>query len=296
MPSVNRKGQVEPMKGILAKFERDMELRGFSDNTKEQYRRIVDTYLRHISKPLPETDEGDVRGYLEYLRSVRKLSNTSVNVYLAAIWFLYEVVCNRQLNRRQIPFMKRPRKLPEVLSRTEVTAIIDAIGNTKHKAMLMLAYSAGLRVSEISTLKAADIDSASMRIFVRAGKGGKDRYTLLSKTCLEMLRRYWKGFRPEHPQGYLFLGVRSLDHITSAAIENAFTKALAASGIVKGVSIHTLRHSFATHLLENGTSLVDIKELLGHASLSTTTIYLHLANITDRVISPLDLPYVGEGA
>jgi site-specific recombinase XerD len=296
MPSTDKKGQVEPMKGILAKLERDMELRGFSDNTKDQYRRIIDLYLRRMSKPLEETGEGDIRGYLEYLKHTKKLANTSVNAYLAAIWFLYEVVCDRQLNRKQVPFMKRPRKLPEVLSRDEVAAIIDATENTKHKAMFMLAYSAGLRVSEIARLTAGDIDSTSMRIFVRAGKGDKDRYTLLSKTCLDMLRRYWAGCRPAHPQGYLFLGVRSLDHITSAAIENAFNNALAASGVRKNVSIHSLRHSFATHLLENGAGLADIKELLGHASLSSTTVYLHLASITDRVVSPLDLPYVGKGA
>jgi site-specific recombinase XerD len=284
------------MKGILAKLEQDMELRGFSENTKDLYHRVADHYVRHVGKPLEETGEDDVRGYLGYLRHTRGLANTSVNAYLAAIWFLYEVVCDRQLNRKQVPFMKRPRRLPEVLSRGEVAAIIGATENTKHKAQFMLAYSAGLRVSEIARLRAADIDSASMRILVRAGKGDKDRYTLLSKTCLDMLRRYWKGHRPAHPQGYLFLGMRSLDHITPDAIENAFSRALVASGVRKNVSIHSMRHSFATHLLENGAGLADIKELLGHASLSSTTVYLHLANITDRVVSPLDLPYVEKGA
>lgn len=284
------------MRDILAKLDRDMELRGFSENTKEQYRRIIDLYLRHIDKALADTDESDIRQYLEHLKHVRKLANTSMNCYLAAIWFLYEVVCDRQLNRKQVPFMKRPRKLPEVLSRSEVAAIIDAADNIKHKTIIMLAYSAGLRRNEIATLKVGDIDSESMRIFVRGGKGDKDRYTILSKTCLDMLRRYWKGFRPDHPEGYLFLGMRSLDHITGSAIENAFTRALVSSGVTKDVSLHSMRHSFATHLLENGAGLADIKELLGHASLSSTTVYLHLANITDRVISPLDLPYESGGA
>jgi site-specific recombinase XerD len=251
------------MKDILAKLEQDMELRGFSENTEEQYNRIIELYLRHVKRPFDETDESDIIDYLKYLRFVKKLANTSVNAYLAAIWFLYEVTCNRQLNRKQVPFMKRPRKLPEVLSRDEVAAIIDATNNTKHKAMFVLAYSTSLRRSEIATLRAEDIDSASMRIFVRASKGDKDRYTLLlSKTCLGMLRRYWKGCRPGHPEGWLFLGVRSLDHITGAAIEHAFIKALGASGIQKDVSIHSLRHSFATHLLENGAGLADIKELI----------------------------------
>jgi site-specific recombinase XerD len=277
------------MEEILAKLERDMELRGFSESTKEQYRMVIDVFLRSVSKPLPETDEEDIREYLVYLKQTRKLSSVTINGYLAAIWFLYDVVCNRQLNRKQVPYMKRPRRLPDVLSRSEVAAIIDATLNTKHKAMFMLAYSAGLRVSEIARLKVTDIDSESMRIFVRAGKGDKDRYTLLSKTCLDMLRRYWKGFRPENPEGYLFPGLRPRKHITANAIEYAFTKAFVASGVKKHASIHSMRHSFATHLLENGAGLTDIKELLGHASLSSTTIYLHLANITTRVVSPLDL-------
>lgn len=284
------------MKDILSKLKRDMELRGFSESSKDCYRRNIEIYLRHVSKPIDETSEDDIVEYLGYLRDVKKLANTSVNQYLSAIWFLYEVVLNRQLNRKQVPYMKRPRKLPETLSRSEIAAIIDAAENTKHKTMIMLAYSAGLRVSEIARLKVSDIDSENMRIFVRSGKGGKDRYTLLSKTCLDMLRRYWKGFRPDHLEGYLFLGIWGSSHITTAAIGQAFNKALAKSGVNKNVSIHSARHAFATHLLENGAGLADIKELLGHASLSSTTVYLHLANITDRVISPLDLLYEGAGA
>jgi len=284
------------MKDILAKLDRGMKLRGFSEHTMEQYSRNIAIYLEHIKKPVEETDEQDIIAYLEYLKSVKKLASTTVNQYLAAIWFLYEVVCGRQLNRKQVPYMKRPRDLPVILSRTEVAELLDAAANTKHKAMLTLAYSSGLRASEIAKLRIQDIESESMRIFVYKGKGDKDRYTILSKTCLDLLRRYWQKYRPDHPEGYLFLGVRSLDHITTAAIEGAFNKALATAGIVKDCSPHTLRHCFATHLLENGTSLVDIKELLGHASLSTTTVYLHLANITDRVVSPLDVPYAGGGA
>jgi site-specific recombinase XerD len=162
------------MKGIIAKLEQDMELRGFSEHTKDSYRRIVEIYLQYVSKPVAQTDEDDIVGYLEYLRHTRKLANTTVNQYLSAIWFLYEVVLNRQLNRKQVSYMKRPRKLPETLSRSKIAAIIDAAENTRHKAMIMLAYSAGLRVFEIASLRTADIDSENMRIFVRAGKGGKD--------------------------------------------------------------------------------------------------------------------------
>jgi len=237
------------MKDILAKLERDMELRGFSESTKESYGRTAELYLRHIDKQLEQTDESDIIDYLNYLRCVKKLSNTTVNCYLAVIWFLYEVTCNRQLNRKQVPYMKRPRRLPEILSRDDVVALIDAIDNIKHKVFLMLACSAGLRASEIARLRIQDIDSKDMRIFVYAGKGGKDRYTLLSKTCLNMLRRYYKGFRPAHPKGYLFLGIRSLDHISVDAIEAAFNKALLASGIKKDVSPHSLRHFVACRVL-----------------------------------------------
>lgn len=152
----------------------------------------------------------------------------------------------------------------------------------------MVVYSSGLRVSEAAALKIQHIDSKTMRVLVGGGKGGKDRFTLLSETCLQVLREYWKVYRPQHPEGWLFLGTHKVTPITSAGIKNAFYKAVKRTNIAKDVSVHTLRHSFATHLLEDGATLLQIKELLGHAHIQSTTIYLHLANVTSGLKSPLD--------
>lgn len=278
------------MHDILAKLDEDMELRGFTDSTRQTYRRTIRIYLEHIAKPIALTSEKDLRDYSLYLRHKKGLAAQTINAYLSALVFLYEVVCDRPLHRKQIPYRKRSKKLPVILTREEVISIIDAATNVKHKAILMLAYSAGLRRSEIANLKVQDIDSDAMRIFVRAGKGSKDRYTVLSKTCLEVLRRYWTGFRPDHPEKWLFLGMGGKDRIAFTTMQSIFAHALARSGIAKPATFHTLRHCFATHLLEGGASVFDVKELLGHTSLSTTSIYLHLVNISDRVASPLDVP------
>ncbi|SFR19041.1 tyrosine-type recombinase/integrase, partial [Desulfoscipio geothermicus] len=223
-----------------------------------------------------------------YLINEKKVSPGTVNTYSAAIRFLFAVTLNRTLNYLQIPRQKKRKAFPEVLTREEVSSIIESCKNIKHKAMLMIVYSSGLRVSEAASLKMQHIDSKNMRVFVDCGKGGKDRYTLLSETCLSVLREYWKMYRPKHPEGWLFLGTYNVSHITSRGIEFAFRQAVKRTNITKNVSIHSLRHSFATHLLEDGATLLQIKELLGHTSIRSTTIYLHLANVTANIKSPLD--------
>lgn len=278
------------MQDILAKLEEDMELRGFKESSKEVYRRNIGVYLRYIAKPVELTSEQDIRNYSNYLFHEKELASTTINSYLTAVIFLYEVVCNRRINRKQVPYRKRPKNLPRILSKKEVIALIDAVPNTKHKAILMLAYSAGLRRCEIARLKTKDIDSESMCIFVRDGKGGKERYTLLSKTCLEMCRRYWRGHKPDNRDGWLFPSNSKSGHLGIGGFQYIFDKACEKAQITKQVSFHSLRHSFATHLLESGVSVFDVKKLLGHAALSSTAIYLHVTHISDRVISPLDIP------
>lgn len=147
---------------------------------------------------------------------------------------------------------------------------------------MTVIYSSGLRISEAAALKIPHIDSKNMRLFVEYGKGGKDRYTLLSETCLHILREYFRIYRPKHPGGWLFLGAHNASHITYRAIEFAFAEAVKRTNITKNVSVHTLRHAFATHLLEDGATLLQIKELLGHSSIQSTTVYLHLATLTSR--------------
>jgi integrase/recombinase XerD len=279
---------MENKEQILLRMKEDILLRGLSKNTLESYTLNARTFLEYCNSPSEQLNEHDIRNFLLYLINVKKSSSGTVNSYSAAIRFLFAVTFNRTLNYLQIPRQKKRKTFPEILTREEVFAIIESCNNIKHKAMLMVVYSSGLRVSEAAALKLQHIDSKNMRLFVDYGKGGKDRYTLLSENCLSVLREYWKMYLPKHPEGWLFLGTFNVSHITSRGIEFAFIEAVKRTNITKKVSIHTLRHAFATHLLEDGATLLQIKELLGHSSIQSTTIYLHLANITSNIKSPLD--------
>ena len=274
---------------VLNRLAEDIRLRGLSQNTLESYTTHARIFLEFSSdRPIEQLNAEDIRRFLLHLVHEKKLSPGTVNVYSAAIRFLFAVTLNRTLNYLQIPRQKKHKTLPEVFTRDEVNSILESCQNIKHKAMLSVVYSSGLRVSEAAALKIQHVDSNNMRLFVQNGKGGKDRYTLLSDACLHVLREYWKEYRPKHPDGWLFLGTYNVTHITSAAIGDAFNQAVRRAHITKPASIHTLRHSFATHLLEDGATLLQIKSLLGHASVQSTTIYLHLANMPSGIVSPLD--------
>jgi site-specific recombinase XerD len=192
------------------------------------------------------------------------------------------------MNYLQIPLMKVPKSLPDLLSRAEVSTLIDVCTNVKHKALLLLAYGSGLRSSEIISLRATDIDSKEMRIFVKRGKNNRDHYTILSQTTLDALRIYWRRYRPNSPEGFLFPGIYNVGHMTRAGVALAFDTVLRKTTIQKEVSAHSLRHSFATHMLENGVDLITIKEMLGHHRIQSTLVYLHLVNITKGIKSPAD--------
>jgi integrase/recombinase XerD len=271
---------------ILARMEEDIQLHGLSKGTSVNYLYRAKKYLIYAGKPVEEIDEQDIRKYLLYLINETKLSPSSVNNSNAAIRFLFAVTLNRNLNYRQIPRLKRNKRLPNVLTKEEIEKIIGACFNIKTKSIFMTIYSSGIRIHELVTLKISDIDSKSMRIFVDGGKGGKDRYTILSQICLETLREYWKEYKPKY---WLFENRAKTNHIPDDNVQNAFKSAVKRAGIKKDVSVHTLRHSFATHLLENGTSILIIKELLGHADIQSTTLYLHLSNFTSNIKSPLDV-------
>ena len=263
---------------------------GYSEHTQDVYGRVVRNFLNFSRKPVESLNEQDVRNYTLHLMN-GNLSKGSINTYQAAIWFFFGVTLNRAMNYLQMPRLKEEKVLPEILSREEIALLLEQCENPKHRAIFALAYSSGLRVSEICALKVQDIDSKQMRIFVRNSKRDKDRYTILSQQCLEFLRDYWRKFRPKHPEGLLFPGWRNLSSITEKAINDALKKWLGVAGISRNVSIHSLRHAFATHLLEDGTDIFTIKELLGHSSISSTTVYLHLANIGANLVSPADLLY-----
>jgi site-specific recombinase XerD len=229
----------------------------------------------------------EIRKYLHHLIQEKKACQSSISQAYSALKFFYETTLKRDWNGFRIPRVKMGKKLPVVLSREEIQAIFSATENLKHRALLMTIYSAGLRVSEVVHLKVSDLDSQRMVMRVQQGKGQKDRYTILSQRTLEVLRDYWREYRP---QDWLFPGNPATEPLSVSAVQRVFGKVLLRAGIKKPASVHTLRHSFATHLLEDGTDLYHIQRLLGHTSPKTTTVYLHLSRRDLRsVTSPLDL-------
>jgi site-specific recombinase XerD len=285
---------METNQQMLTRMTLDMRMRGMSQHSLDVYIRCVRFFLEWRGKEGGELDESTARAYFIHLIREGKVCTGTVNMYNAAIRFFYAVTLNRTINYLQLPRFKKHKTLPEILNREEIQRLILNCRNLKHKAFFLLAYGGGLRVSEIAALRVCDIDSKTMRIFVCKGKGGKDRYTILSNECLCALREYWSVYRPKHPKGWLFLGQRKHMRISADAVSNAFHKWVTRLDITnKEVSIHSLRHAFATHLLEDGATIFQIKELLGHASLNSTAVYLHLANTTAGIISPADrfVPY-----
>lgn len=271
----------------LEKLYQDMQLRAYSGHTQDVYGRAVRSFLDFSGKSAESLNEQDVRNYVLHLMR-GSLSKGSINTYQAAIRFFFGVTLNRTMNYLQMPRLKEDKALPEILSRDEIARLLDHCENPKHKAIFGLAYGSGLRVSEICAMKVQDIDSKQMRVFVRNSKRDKDRYTILSQQSLEFLRDHWRSFRPKHPEGLLFPGWRNITSITERAINDALKKWLRVADISRNVSMHSLRHAFATHLLEDGVDIFTIKELLGHSSITSTTVYLHLANIGANLVSPAD--------
>jgi site-specific recombinase XerD len=275
-------------KQALEKMGYDIKLRNLSESTYKNYVQNVKRFLEFCNRPIEELDENDVRRFLQHLVDEGKIAPRTINQHSSAIRFFFAVGLNRYVNYNQIPRMRVPQTLPEVLTREEVNTLITVCENAKHKALLLLAYGSGLRSGEITSLRVRDIDSKEMRVFVRGGKNKRDHYTILSQTTLEALRDYWRLFRPNSPEGWLFPGFRNIGHLTRAAVALAFDTCVSRTNIIKEVSPHSLRHAFATHLLEDGVELTQIKELLGHYRINSTMVYLHLVNATKGVTSPAD--------
>ena len=267
-------------------FERDLRIKGFSDRTIGTYLRHVDTYLNHYNHQFDPHSRMQVKDFFHYLVQERNISRSYMHQCYSALKFFYTITLNQDWERMKIPRVKQKKKLPDVLSRKEIRSLLDVTRNIKHKAILMVTYSAGLRVSETASLKVQDFDSARMAIKVNDGKGQKDRYTLLAKTTLRFLRNYYQMYRPED---WLFEGQKKINPLSVTSLQRVFMSAKQKVGIQKKVSMHSLRHSFATHLLEQGTDIHKVQRLLGHRSINTTMIYLHLKreNLM-KVISPLD--------
>jgi integrase/recombinase XerD len=274
------------MSALKEKMIMDLQLKGLSGETQKQYISHVKIYAEYFGQTPDKLGVNEIRQYFHYLITERKLSKSYINITYSALKFLYTITLNREWDMKQIPRVKKDKKLPTVLSKSEVQKILNVTTNLKHKAILMTVYGAGLRVSEVVNLKPNDIDSSNMQIHIRLGKGNKDRYTILSKVNLNILREYWRLYKPGI---WLFPGINPIKHLTTRSVERVFEQSKQKAAIRKESSIHTLRHSFATHMLESGVSINYIQLLLGHTSPKTTCIYIHLAR-TDAIKfkSPLD--------
>lgn len=265
----------------------ELELRGLSPKTTKIYIDCVARFARYFGKSPEKLGPEEVRTYLLYLIHERKVALGTYTQSLAALRFLYRWVLKRGDVAQDIRGPKKSHHLPVVLSFDEVHRFFAAIPSFKHRTLLMLAYAAGLRLSEAARVRVSDIDSERMVLRVVQGKRKKDRYTVLSPLLLQMLRNYYWAARPKD---YLFPGRGKTGVVSASVIQHACIEARARAGLGKEVTPHTLRHSFATHLLEAGTDLRVIQELLGHASPRTTAIYTHVSTqLIGKTKSPLDL-------
>lgn len=262
-----------------------LNLKGYSFKTRKTYIKHIRRFLSFVQKKFDLIDEQDIRKYILFLLD-NQVSHSYANQAISAAKFLFNDTLKQSREIETILRPKKENKLPSVLSFEEVKKILEALDNEKHKAILFLVYSSGLRVGEVVRLRLEDIDSKRMLIHVIQGKGRKDRYTLLSELALNQLRKYYSLYKPEK---WLFPGQNKEEFLTERTVERVFEKACTLAEIRKKVSVHTLRHSFATHLLEGGTDLRFIQELLGHSSSKTTEIYTHVTQKSiSNIQSPLD--------
>lgn len=268
----------------------ELQRRNYSQSTTRCYLHAVADFAKYFHCSPERLGPDHIRRYQAHLFRDRKLSPGTIQGHTAALRFLYVKTLRRPYLSDDIPFPKRQRRLPTILDQQEVTRLIDCAGNLMHRTMLMMLYATGLRRAEMCHLKVSDIDSTRMIIHVRQGKGGHDRDVLLTPKLLETLREYWRWMKPKT---YLFPGTvkgwRADVPITEKIVWQAVNEAAKRAGIAKHVSPHTLRHCFATHMLEAGADLRTIQVLLGHAKLAHTTVYLHLSQRHLQAIpSPLE--------
>jgi site-specific recombinase XerD len=268
-------------------MEVDLRLAGYSASTRKIYLLYAKLFTKYHMQPPAEMGEEEIRQYLLHMVEEKKISHETYRQIRAALLFLYRVTLKRETEVDHLPVRRKKRKLPVVLSGTEVERVLDAVRSPKYRAILMAQYAGGLRISEACRLRPEDIDSKRRVIHVRAGKGGRDRYTVLSERFLVYLRDYYRKYRPD---GWLFAGQTAGGHASPETARRVFHAAIATVGLSKRITPHALRHCFATHLLESGVDLAVIQSLLGHGSLRATEVYTHISvEHIGRVNSPLDL-------
>lgn len=274
------------MTPLRRRMEEELHLRGFSEKTVQAYVGAVRRFAEHFGRSPEDLGQEQVRSYLLELIEGRGCSWSTVNQAQCGLRFFYRHVVGRPLEVDKVPFVKRKKPLPTVLTEAEVTRLLAAPMPLKMRTILMTLYSAALRLGEGTRLRPGDVDSSAMTIRIRQPKGGRDRSVMLSVQLLYALRVYWRVYRPE---AWLFYGKTKEQPINERTVQKAVRKAAADVGLGKRVTPHTLRHSCATHLLERGTSVRHIQELLGHRKIGTTLIYTRVSpQSVAGVVSPLD--------
>jgi integrase/recombinase XerD len=277
--------------GLRQRLIEDMSVRGFTGKTRHDYIRSVAGFAAFLGRSPDTATAEDIRRF-QLHQSELGMRAPAMNSTVAALRFFFTYTLDRPEISRKLIRLRYPRKLPTVLSADEVARLLAAAKSLKHRAALAVAYGAGLRVAEVASLKVGDIDSTRMLIRVERGKGGRDRNAMLSPDLLTLLRAWWQDGRRQGvmlPGGWLFPGQDPTKRITTRQLSRIVEDAAQAAGITKNVSPHTLRHSFATHLLEDGVDIRVIQVLLGHAKLENTALYTRVATRTVRTVtSPLD--------
>lgn len=265
----------------------DMQVRNLAPATQRNYIHYVYEFAKYFGLSPDRLGADQIKEFQLHLLHQRQLSAQSVNQYISAVKFLYRITLEKDWADQKFPRVRVPHRLPVVLSGEEVLLLLAHVPSLKYRAALMTCYGAGLRVAEATRLQVTDIDSQRMLIRVEQGKGKKDRYAMLSPRLLTVLRTWWKAARP---QDWLFPSWRTGHHMSAASLQTACRDARYSSGIPKTVTVHTLRHSFATHLLENGTDIRIIQVLLGHSRIDSTARYTRVAlPLISATASPLDL-------
>ncbi len=273
------------MSNLRLRMKEDLQLAGFSPKTQKSYYDAVHRLTKYYNRPASQLTEDEVREFFLNLINVRKSARSTITIYLCGIKFFYERTLKRTWNIFGLIRPKRVKKLPVVLSVNEVRTILSSIRKQPVRVALTLIYSCGLRVSEAARLKVEDIDGERRLLWVRNGKGGKDRSVPLSEPTLVQLRAFWQTTKAK---GWFFPG-QDGEHINIATLQGGFKAALRESGVNKSASVHTLRHSIATHLFECGVDIRIIQKMLGHESITTTCIYTHLTDkITDHLSKTLN--------
>jgi len=275
------------MSTLRKKMQQDMSIRGLAKKTQQTYIAKMRDFAVHFKQSPDKLSVKEIQAYQYYLKEERNISWSGLNQFVCAARFFYTITLGQEWLIKHIPYHRKQKRLPTVLSRQELSILFAATRNIKHRTLMMTLYSGGMRVNEAVHLKREDLDNDRQQIHIRNGKGGKERYTLFSRQLAEQLERYYRcRYDTSH---WLFPGMFPERHLCVNSIQKVFQEIVPSTGIRKHVTPHTLRHSFATHLMETGASMPVLQQLLGHRSLASTMIYTHVSQKQlNRIASPLD--------